>query len=200
MTGTASSDAAPQARPRVALSSLHGVPARYATALYEFADERSSLPEVLRQAETLATLIDEDVALRSFIGDRAIDARAGGQAIDAVLEARGFGDTLRHFVGVIARNRRLSRLRDILAAVSALAAKRRGEVVAEVRTAQPLSEQQRATLATRLSEAGYGRVAVTEIVEPELLGGLVVQIGAHLFDTSLRGRLTRLSHAMKGAA
>lgn len=39
-----------------------------------------------------------------------------------------------------------------------------------------------------------------ERVEPELIGGLVVQIGAKLFDTSIRGRLTRIQNAMKGAA
>ena len=52
----------------------------------------------------------------------------------------------------------------------------------------------------RLIEAGYGNVNIIEAVEPDLLGGLVVRIGARLYDTSLKSRLQRLQYAMKGAA
>jgi len=177
-----------------------GLAGRYAVALYDFADERSALPDVLRQVDSLLALIAEDADFRAALSDRALDARQAGRAVDTFLQGRGFGETIRHFVGVVAANRRLSRLSEILAGVKTLAAERRGEVVAEVRSAQPLSESQRASLQTRLAEAGYGRVAITEHVEPKLLGGLVVRIGTQLFDTSIRGRLTRLHHAMKGAA
>ena len=55
-------------------------------------------------------------------------------------------------------------------------------------------------LAVRGIEAGYGNVNMLESVEPDLLGGLVVRIGARLYDTSLKSRLQRLQYAMKGAA
>ena len=51
-----------------------------------------------------------------------------------------------------------------------------------------------------IAEAGYGNVNILEQVEPDLLGGLVVRIGARLYDTSLKSRLQRLQYAMKGAA
>jgi F-type H+-transporting ATPase subunit delta len=55
-------------------------------------------------------------------------------------------------------------------------------------------------LRARLIEAGYGNVNIHEAVQPDLLGGLVVRIGARLYDTSLKSRLQRLQYAMKGAA
>ena len=66
--------------------------------------------------------------------------------------------------------------------------------------AHPLNDVQRQQLRARLIEAGYGNVNIHESVEPDLLGGLVVRVGARLYDTSLKSRLQRLQYAMKGAA
>ena len=67
-------------------------------------------------------------------------------------------------------------------------------------SAHPLTDVQREQLRARLIEAGYGNVNIQEAVDPSLLGGLVVRIGARLYDTSLKSRLQRLQYAMKGAA
>jgi F-type H+-transporting ATPase subunit delta len=107
---------------------------------------------------------------------------------------------VRDFVGVIATNRRLRYLPDIVRAFAHLVAQRRGIVTANVASAHPLTDLQRQQLRARLIEAGYGNVNIVEAVEPDLLGGLVVRIGARLYDTSLKSRLQRLQFAMKGAA
>ena len=91
-------------------------------------------------------------------------------------------------------------LRSIIAAFSGLVADKRGVVVAEVETAHPLTDLQEQQLRARLIEAGYGRVNIVKRVDPSLLGGLVVKVGARLYDTSLKSRLQRLQYAMKGAA
>jgi F-type H+-transporting ATPase subunit delta len=91
-------------------------------------------------------------------------------------------------------------LRQIVRAFAALVAQKRGVVVAEVSSAHPLSDVQREQLRARLIEAGYGSVNIQDSVDPSLLGGLVVRIGARLYDTSLKSRLQRLQYAMKGAA
>ncbi len=186
--------------PQVSRDVSGGMAQRYALALYDYADEKSVLPEVLDQVRALRKLIAESASLREFLADQSLDSRQAGQGLEAVLNAQGFSETLKRFVAVIARNRRVARVDEILGAVLALDAKRRGETIAEVRSAQPLTAGQRSALQTRLAEAGYARVSMIERVEPELIGGLVVQIGAKLFDTSIRGRLTRIQNAMKGAA
>ena len=103
-------------------------------------------------------------------------------------------------MGVVASNRRLSALQNIIAAFAALVAAKRGVVVAQVETAHPLTDVQEQQLRARLIEAGYGNVNIVKKVDPSLLGGLVVRIGARLFDSSLKSRLQRLQYAMKGAA
>lgn len=173
---------------------------RYAAALYEVADEARALDEVVDQAEALGRLIDQSTPLRALLSNPLLDVAQARKAMLAVLDAQGFGDTIRRFVGTVANNRRLSDLRPILSGFAALVAGRRGIVVAEVASAHALSDLQRTQLLARLTEAGYGRVNIQERVEAGLLGGLVVRVGARLYDASLRSRLARLHYAMKGAA
>jgi F-type H+-transporting ATPase subunit delta len=77
-------------------------------------------------------------------------------------------------------------------------AERRGEVTAEVTTAQPLSETQQNTLGEQLSRAVGRRVTVALKVDPGLLGGMIVKVGSRMIDGSLKSRLHRLQLAMKG--
>jgi F-type H+-transporting ATPase subunit delta len=177
-----------------------GLSGRYATALYELADEQHNLDEVVEQAAALRRLIDESQPLRALLSDPTLDVAQSRDAMLAVLDGQGFGATIRHFVGVIANNRRLSSLHSILAAFAALVATRRGITIAEVASAHKLTDLQRTQLRARLTEAGYGRVDIHERVDAALLGGLVVRVGARLYDSSLKSRLARLHHAMKGAA
>ena len=97
-------------------------------------------------------------------------------------------------------DRRLRALRAIVGAFATLVAQKRGVVTAHVASAHALNDLQRQQLRARLIEAGYGNVNINESVEPDLLGGLVVRVGARLYDTSLKSRLQRLQYAMKGAA
>ncbi|WP_419727902.1 ATP synthase F1 subunit delta [Lichenicola sp.] len=177
-----------------------GAAGRYATALYDLADERHDLDAVVDQADALGRLIDGSAELRSLLANPVLDVAQGRNAILAVMVAQGFGEILQHFVGVVANNRRLSDLRGIVAAFAALVASRRGIISAEVSSASPLTDLQRIQLRARLTEAGYGRVDIRERVDAALLGGLVVRVGPRLYDASLQSRLARLHYAMKGAA
>ncbi|MGE0416800.1 MAG: F0F1 ATP synthase subunit delta [Acetobacteraceae bacterium] len=182
------------------IASGGGLADRYAAALYAHADEQNALDAVVSEMESLGQLIDQSADFRRLLGSPLIDVHQATKAALAVLEAEGFGKSVRDFVGVVASNRRLRVLREIVAAFAALVAERRGIITAHVASAQPLNDLQRQQLRARLIEAGYGNVNILEKVEPDLLGGLVVRIGARLYDTSLKSRLQRLQYAMKGAA
>ena len=177
-----------------------GLAGRYAAALYDLADEQRQLDAVVDQMDALGRLIDESAPLRRLLGSPLVDVAQARAAIHAALEPQGFGKTVLDLVGVVASNRRLGALRAIVAAFAALVAQKRGVVVASVATAHPLTPVQREQLRARLIETGYGNVNLQETVDPSLLGGLVVRIGARLYDTSLKSRLQRLQYAMKGAA
>jgi len=182
------------------ISSGGGLTDRYAAALYAHADEQNALDEVVSEMQSLGQLIDASADIRRLLGSPLIDVNQSTKAVLAVLEQQGFGKAVRDFVGVVATNRRLRALRDIVNAFAALVAQRRGIITADVASAHPLTDVQRQQLRARLIEAGYGNVNINEQVQPDLLGGLVVRIGARLYDTSLKSRLQRLQYAMKGAA
>jgi F-type H+-transporting ATPase subunit delta len=182
------------------IASGGGLSDRYAAALYAHADDTHALDAVVSEMEALGRLIDTSADMRRLLESPLIDVAAATKAATAVLEQQGFGKPVRDFVGVIAANRRLRALREIVAAFASLVAQRRGIITAHVASAHPLNDVQRQQLRARLIEAGYGNVNIHEAVEPDLLGGLVVRIGARLYDTSLKSRLQRLQFAMKGAA
>jgi F-type H+-transporting ATPase subunit delta len=182
------------------IASGGGLTDRYAAALYSLADENHVLDTVVSQMENLGQLIDGSSDFRRLLASPLIDVKTATNASQAVLTQEGFCKEVKDFVGVISVNRRLNFLRDIVGAFAALVAERRGIVTAYVASAHGLSDLQRQQLRARLIEAGYGNVNINERVEPDLLGGLIVRIGARLYDTSLKSRLQRLQYAMKGAA
>ena len=177
-----------------------GLVDRYAAALYALADEQHALDAVVSEMDAWGRLIDASADFRRLIESPLIDIAQSRKAALAVLQEQGFGKLVQDFVGVVANNRRLPVLRQIVQAFAALVAEKRGVVTARVASAHPLNDVQRQQLRARLIEAGYGNVNIQEQVDPSLLGGLVVQIGARLYDTSLKSRLQRLQYAMKGAA
>ncbi len=181
-------------------SSRGGLTDRYAAALYALASERNALDETVDQMAGLGRLIDGSADLRRLLASPLVDLHSAQKALRAVLTEQGFGTLVQDFVGVVAANRRLPALRSIINAFAALVAEKRGVVVAAVTTAHPLTEVQEQQLRARLIESGYSRVEIVKQVDPSLLGGMVLRVGARLFDTSLKSRLQRLQYAMKGAA
>ena len=177
-----------------------GLADRYAAALYGLADESRVLDDTVWQMQGLREVIETTPDFRRLIESPLIDVKQGLAAVRAVLQQQRFSPTVIRFVSVIAANRRLRALPAIVRAFEALVAEKRGVVTAHVSTAHALTDLQREQLRARLIEAGYGRVNIDERVDPGLLGGLVVRIGARLFDSSIKSRLQRLSFAMKGNA
>ena len=177
-----------------------GLAGRYATALYAQADEVRAIDATVAEMEQLGQLIDQSADFRQLLASPLFDINQARSAAIAVLKAQGFGKLVQDFVGVVANNRRLRELRNMVATFATLVADKRGQIAAEVTTAHALTGVQREQLRARLIEAGYARVNIIEQLDPSLLGGMVLRIGARLYDTSLKSRLQRLQYAMKGAA
>lgn len=182
-----------------------GIAARYAGALIGLADERiASDPAVLdRLAGDIARLAAElrdDAAFRRFVADPRPRSSDQAKALGAIAARLGLDPLVGNFLRVIATNRRLTQLPAVIAAFEAQLAAKRGQVAAEVTSAQALSDAQRAALTASLIQAGHANVRLVEKVDAGLLGGLIVKIGSRLYDNSVRTKLQRLTYAMKGAA
>lgn len=182
-----------------------GVPARYASALAQLADEAratdaGAMDRIAGDLDRLFALWRDDPSFRAFIADPRLDSAQQKRGAFAILEKTGAGTEVRNLVGVMITNRRLAALPQVAQAFGALLAERRGQQSAEVVTAHPLTDTQRAQITARLTEAGYSGVRLLETVDPSMLGGLVVKIGSRLYDSSVKSKLLRLQYAMKGAA
>lgn len=184
----------------ITANSVSGLAARYASALYALASERGALDETIDQMAALQGLIKASPDIARLIANPLTDIAKAGPALDQALAAQGVSELVRHFVGVVVANRRLRDLPMLLDGFAAYAAARRGEVVVNVTSAHPLSDVQRTQLRARLAETGYSTVRLAETVDPALLGGMKLQIGDKLYDTTLKSRLNRLNYSLKGAA
>ncbi|MCC6828079.1 MAG: F0F1 ATP synthase subunit delta [Novosphingobium sp.] len=176
-------------------ASLQG---RYASALFDLASEHGVVTAVESDLERLGDALKGTDDLAELIRNPKITREATAKAIDAVAALLGLSDLTRKFLGVLAANRRLFALPEIVRAFVAIAAAQRGEVTAEVTSAHALDGDQLAQLAAKLKAREGKEVKIKASVDPEILGGLVVRIGSRQVDGSIRTRLNSLAQAMKG--
>ena len=185
----------------MSISTHSGVAGRYASALFDLADDAKSLDQVAQDLATLRRLVAESPDLARLIASPVVGRPLQGKALLAVLDAAGIKSLVRSFVGTVTHNGRARDLPAMATAFLAELAERRGETTATVTSAVPLSPEQVQELGTALrSVLGGGKVSIDQHVNPDILGGLVVKVGSRLFDSSIRSKLARLQLAMKGVA
>ena len=175
-----------------------GLAARYAAALFDLADESKQFDAVAADLRAIRVMIAESPDLRRLVRSPVLTRAEQGRAIAAVLEKAGVTDLVRRFVGLVAENRRLFALNDMITAYLGELARRRGEMTASVISAAPLSDAQTAALTDALRRAVGGKVSVETHTDASLIGGLIVQVGSRMVDSSLKSKLQRLKLAMKG--
>ena len=171
---------------------------RYAAALFELARERDLLSAVERDLEALAEAERGSPEFAALIRNPEISREVAGGAMTGIGDVLGLSDLTRNFLRVLAENRRLRSLPEMVRAFAAIAAASRGEVTAEVVSAHPLTDEQLAQLSQKLKEREGRAVKIHARVDPQILGGLVVTIGSRRIDSSIRTRLNTLAQAMKG--
>lgn len=174
-----------------------GVAGRYASALFDLAEEANQVRQVEKDLSALQGLLDESADLKRMVRSPVFSSEEQGRAIAAVAEKAGLAPLVINFVKVLARNRRLFALSDMIRTFLTLAARQRGEITAEVSSAHPLAEDQLAALRETLRASAGKEVQIVTKVDPTLLGGLIVKMGSRMIDSSLRTKLTSLKTAMK---
>jgi F-type H+-transporting ATPase subunit delta len=201
MTRPASAGALTGVRfPLAEATGVSGLAERYAAALFDLADERRELDAVAADLRELRTMVQQSGDLTRLLRSPVLSREAQGQAIAALTEAAGLTQLTRDFLGVVARNRRLFSVPEMIEAYLRQLADRRGEVTAQVTVATPLDDARREALTEQLRRAVGARVAVDIRVDPALLGGMIVRVGSRMVDASLSSRLQRLRMAMRASA
>jgi F-type H+-transporting ATPase subunit delta len=169
----------------------------YARALFEAAQESDRLDAVARDVAALAAAIEEVPELRAFLRNPQIEPT--GKA--AVLEqlATDADELVRNFVRLVAEKGRAGEIPEISADLDALVAQAQNRLAVELTTSYELSDDEARSIVKTIETASGRTVEATRSVDPSLIGGIVLQIGSHRADGSVRGRLERLRHELATA-
>ena len=171
---------------------------RYAIALFELANEQKQLDAVGGSLSALKQALADSDDFRALTTSPLIGRDQAVRAVAATATAMSLDPITANFLGVLASNRRLGQLGNVIRAFNTLAARHRGEINAEVTSAHHLDDGQVDAIRKNLRTRYGSDIAVDLGVDPAILGGLVVKIGSRMIDGSIRTKLNSLAQAMKG--
>ena len=171
---------------------------RYALALFELARDNKALDSVAASLETVKRALADSAELKALTQSPLVGREAAAKAIAAVAASLKLDDLTAKTLGVLAANRRLGQLTNVIRAFNTLLSAHKGETRAEVTSAFPLTKTQVTALSKQLKARTGRDMALDLSVDPAIMGGLVVKMGSQMIDGSLRTRLNSLAQAMKG--
>jgi F-type H+-transporting ATPase subunit delta len=178
-------------------NTVSGVAGRYSTALFELGLEANALDPILNELNRFHEAVDAVDDLARLIKSPVFTADEQARAISAILEEMKIEGLTANFLKLVAKNRRLFVLPDMIKAFRALVARHRGQTNAEIVSATKLEEGQVRALQSALKAALHKDVQLEERIDPAILGGLIVKVGSRMIDTSLRTKLNSLKQVMK---
>ncbi len=169
----------------------------YAKALFDLAKERGLTDQVARDMSRIVALFDESADLRAVLARPWLGAATKRATAAAVVERADLSPLVRDFVALVAARGRAEILDTIADAYRDLVDADAGRVRAKVRTAVALTTDERRVLSERLArELGAREVILDEVIDPDLLGGFVAEVGSLVVDGSLNGQLARLAERL----
>ncbi|HEX7158607.1 MAG TPA: ATP synthase F1 subunit delta [Edaphobacter sp.] len=152
-----------------------------------------------RQLADINDTLAESQALREVLSNPAIPSDQKLRVLDAIAARLGLFPQVRNFLAVIMDHQRINVLQDILAEYHGLADEQAGLAEAEITTARPLDDRDRAELEAQVARLAGGRVRATYREDTSLLGGAVVRIGSTVYDGSIRAQLLGLRQKLINA-
>ncbi|EAW14092.1 F1F0 ATP synthase subunit 5 [Aspergillus clavatus NRRL 1] len=183
---------------------LFGVDGTYATALYTASAKSAALDSTSKALASLAQTFKADPKLTDLIAAPTLSVSDKQQIIQELQKVAGSdkGDILKNFLQTLAENNRLGLLEDICEKFETLMSAHRGEVEVTITSAQELDNKtlNRLEKAVGKYELGQGqKPKVVTKVNPDILGGLVVEIGDRTIDLSVSSKIAKLNKALTDA-
>jgi F-type H+-transporting ATPase subunit delta len=162
----------------------------YAQALLDAAHEQDSLPVVRDEFAQFAAALRESDELAALLRNPQVDSRAKGDVLDAVLA--GADEAFRNFVHLLVDKNRIGQVLEIYDEWERLLAAEERILEVELTTAVELSDKEAAEIVAQIEAAAGRKVEASRNVDPDLIGGLILQAGSRRVDASVRGRLNDL--------
>ena len=177
--------------------SLRTVARRYAGALFDVAKKKNTLDVVEQQMHAVGELLDSHSELRRVFETPAVGAPKKRAILESLLQkATDINGEVRELLRMLADRDRLTLLPQISAAFADRLRQERHVLPAEIVTAVPLPDPQRASLGAALRRATGSELIMTERVDPSIIGGVVARVGSLVFDGSVTGQLERMKQQL----
>ncbi len=174
-----------------------GIAGRYAQALFELAKDAKALSALEADADALQAALTASPELAEMIASPVVSRQDQAGAMAAVSAKMGLSALTANTIALMAGNRRLFVLPQLVANLKARIADEKGEMTAEVTSATALTAAQTKSLAATLKAKVGKTVKLNTTVDESLIGGLIVKLGSTMIDTSVKARLAALQNAMK---
>jgi F-type H+-transporting ATPase subunit delta len=179
---------------------VSGMAGRYAQALFDLCQEAGATERVAGDLAAFAQLARTSPDLQRFITSPVFSAEEQERALGALLAKAEIGGLAANFLKLVASKRRLFAIFDMIRDFNLLDDARKGITRATVTVAEPLKSEHGEALRSALAEVSGGReVDVAFKIDPAILGGLIVQLGSRMVDSSLRTKLNSIRARMKEA-
>ncbi|KAJ1338015.1 F-type H+-transporting ATPase subunit O [Microdochium nivale] len=191
----AAAAAAQDVRPPI---SVFGVDGTYASALYTAAVKTSTVDPTAKALTTLGQVLEKDTKLAAILSTPTL-SDADKTAIVAELQksSGGSNETIKNFLGALAENNRLGLLPGVVEKYAQIMSAARGEIELKITSAAQLDSKTLSRLETAVSKSQYvgtgKKLKVTNEVNPDVLGGLVVEIGDRTIDLSVSSKIAKLN-------
>ena len=172
---------------------------RYASALYELSSDNKCIDRVLNDLKSLDQYITNSKDLKLLIRSPLIKSEDKQLIFEKILQNIHSNKLTSNFIKTISRNRRFANLPNIINRFFNINSEKRGEVQANITSADELSETQKELFHERLRTILGDKISLNYKVDKKIIGGLIIKVGSKMIDSSISNKISQLKIAMKGA-
>ena len=169
---------------------------RYALALYELAEESSKLSVIEKDINDILTIYNTNEDLKSFITNPTQTQSNQLLVLEKLADAMNLSNIVKSFLSILVTKRRVFFLNTILKNFLSLTSKKRGELKATLISSKNLTNEELKNLNIEISKVIGASVALEYKVDENLIGGLKMQIGSLMVDTSIKNKLKKYEQMM----
>ena len=172
---------------------------RYASAIYDLALENNEVDVVLNDLKALKKIIQENKELELLVKSPLIASNDKLEILLKLTKNKSTSKMTTTFLKVISNNKRFANLTSIVLQFININAQKRGDILADITSADELSDKQKDDIKEQLGTILGDKLSLNFKVDNKIIGGLIVKVGSKMFDASLVNKINKLKIAIKGA-
>ena len=169
---------------------------RYSLALYELASEASVITKVEENSNSFLELISNSKDFRNLIKDPTLSQEILKNVMNKISENFNLETLFKNFLNFLILKRRFFYIQQILISFNEICSEKKGELKAEIKSAKDLSQQEINKITEELSNTFKSKIKLNYNHDESLIGGLVVQVGSTMIDTSIKSKLQQIENRM----